>query len=104
MDNSLRAENLTLAYGPRIALDAISLGLESGKITVLAGPNGCGKSTLLRAMRRLHSAKSGRVMLGDTDIAKLGDRALARQIGLLAQSPSAPDDMIVEELVRLGRY
>jgi len=104
MDKRLAVESLSVAYGQAKVLDAISLAIPDGKITVLAGPNGCGKSTLLRAIRRLHTPRSGRVLLGDTDVAKLSDRDLARQIGLLAQSPSAPEDMLVEELVRLGRY
>lgn len=104
MDNRLSIQELTIAYGKEVAVDAISLDIRKGEITVLAGPNGCGKSTLLRAIRRIHAAKAGRVLLGESDIARLSERELAREIGLLAQSPSAPEDMRVEELVRLGRY
>lgn len=96
--------DLTLAYGSANVLKGLSLPIARGKITVLAGPNGCGKSTLLRAIRRLHRPESGQILLDGLDITKLNDRGLARQIGLLAQSPSAPEDMSVEELVRLGRY
>ena len=97
-------KSLTLAYGSAIILKALSLPIARGKVTVLAGPNGCGKSTLLRAIRRLHEPESGQILLDGLDIAKLNDKGLAREIGLLAQSPSAPEDMTVEELVRLGRY
>lgn len=95
---------LSLSYGKVVVLQSLSLPIERGKITVLAGPNGCGKSTLLRAIRRLHKPTAGGIFLEEVDISRLGDKALARQIGLLAQSPSAPEDMTVEELVRLGRY
>lgn len=97
-------EGLTLAYGPVRVLDTLSLAVPRGQITVLAGPNGCGKSTLLRAIRRLHRVDAGRIALDEIDIATLPGKALAKQIGLLAQSPSAPEDMTAEELVRLGRY
>ncbi|WP_332698479.1 ABC transporter ATP-binding protein [Devosia sp.] len=100
----IEVRDLSLGYGNLSVLKALSLPIERGKITVLAGPNGCGKSTLLRALRRLHKPTSGHILLEEVDIARLGDKALARQIGLLAQSPSAPEDMTVEELVRLGRY
>ncbi len=100
----LTIEALQVAYGQRIAVDDVSVGIPPGKITVLAGPNGCGKSTLLRAIRRLHAARTGRVLLGVVDISGLKERHLAREIGLLAQNPSAPEDMTVDELVRLGRY
>ncbi len=100
----IEVKDLTLAYGSDTILNALSLPIPSGKITVLAGPNGCGKSTLLRAIRRLHAPQSGQVLLDAEDISKLNGKALGRRIGLLAQSPSAPQDMSVEELVRLGRY
>jgi iron complex transport system ATP-binding protein len=102
--NRIEVRDLSLDYGRTSILKALSLPIERGRITVLAGPNGCGKSTLLRAIRRLHKPVAGKIFLEEMDIARLGERALARQIGLLAQSPSAPEDMTVEELVRLGRY
>lgn len=104
MDKAITVAALTVAYGAATALSAIDLEIPKGKVTVLAGPNGCGKSTLLRAIRRLHQPKSGEVRLGDLPISGLKEKELARHIGLLAQNPSAPDDMSVEELVRLGRY
>ena len=100
----IEVKALTLSYGSAVVLDALSLPIPKGQITVLAGPNGCGKSTLLRAIRRLHAPQSGQVLLDAEDISKLNGKALSRRIGLLAQSPSAPQDMTVEELVRLGRY
>ena len=102
--NRIEVKNLTLGYGDDVVLDALSLPIPRGQITVLAGPNGCGKSTLLRAIRRLHAPQSGQVLLDAEDISRLSGKALGRRIGLLAQSPSAPLDMSVEELVRLGRY
>lgn len=103
-DSRIAVRNLSLGYGPVNVLKALTLPIARGKITVLAGPNGCGKSTLLRAIRRLHKPTEGAIFLETLDIAGLSDKMLARQIGLLAQSPSAPEDMTVEELVRLGRY
>lgn len=97
-------EELSLDYGKVNVLHSLSLDIQKGKITVLAGANGCGKSTLLRAIRRLHKPSSGRIFLEELNIHGLGEKALARKIGLLAQSPSAPEDMTVQELVRLGRY
>lgn len=104
MAEGLTIDGLTVAYGGTRALDNVSLAIPPGRITVLAGPNGCGKSTLLRAVRRLAEAEAGRVLFGDIDVARLGSKEIARAIGLLAQSPQAPEDMLVEELVRLGRY
>ena len=104
MASRIEVKALTLAYGAETVLDALSLPIPKGQITVLAGPNGCGKSTLLRAIRRLHAPQSGQILLDAEDISRLNGKALGRKIGLLAQSPSAPQDMTVEEWVRLGRY
>lgn len=103
-ESGVSVETLSVSYGARTAVDAVSLAIPKGKITVLAGPNGCGKSTLLRAIRRLHPAKSGRVLLDGLETGRLREKEIAREIGLLGQSPSAPEDMRVEELVRLGRF
>jgi iron complex transport system ATP-binding protein len=101
---AIEVDALSLGYGDAPVLQQLSLLIPAGKITVLAGPNGCGKSTLLRAIRRLHKPSAGRVLIETMNIADLSEKQLARQIGLLSQSPSAPGDMTVEELVRLGRY
>jgi len=103
-ESGVSVETLSVSYGARTAVDAVSLAIPKSKITVLAGPNGCGKSTLLRAIRRLHPAKSGRVLLDGLETGRLREKEIAREIGLLGQSPSAPEDMRVEELVRLGRF
>ena len=102
--SGIQVSRLTLGYAGANVLESLSLLIPRGKITVLAGPNGCGKSTLLRAIRRLHKPSGGSIRLDHIDIGRLGGRDLARRIGLLAQTPTAPDDMTVEELVRLGRY
>lgn len=104
VDTAIEVDTLSLAYGSAPVLEQLSLSIPAGKITVLAGPNGCGKSTLLRAFRRLHKPSAGRVLIETMNIAEFSEKHLARQIGLLSQSPSAPGDMTVEELVRLGRY
>lgn len=104
MADTIRVEGLSLAYGPRTALDRIDLALPRDAVTVLAGPNGCGKSTLLRAIRRLVTPAEGVVRLDGVDVATLSGTALAKKIALLAQTPSAPEDLTVFGLVRLGRY
>lgn len=97
-------EDLTLAYEKRTIVRELSLSVPEGRITALVGPNGCGKSTLLRGLARLLKPKSGCVYLDGHDIARLHSKELARKLGLLPQSPSAPDGLLVEDLVSRGRY
>jgi iron complex transport system ATP-binding protein len=100
----LRANDVTLGYGDRTVVEGLELTVPPGRITAIVGANGCGKSTLLRALARLLRPKSGAVLLDGRDIAELPSKALARRIGLLPQTPIAPEGLTVEDLVARGRY
>ncbi|MFY0633454.1 MAG: ABC transporter ATP-binding protein [Vannielia sp.] len=103
-DSRLAAKTLRLAYGRTPVIDGLNLAIAPGRFTALVGPNGCGKSTLLRALAGLHAPSAGQVVLDGGDIARRSTRAIARQIGLLAQSAGPAEGMTVEELVAQGRY
>lgn len=101
---SLMSERLSVSYGETVILDNVDFHLEPGKLTVLLGPNGCGKSTLLKTLARTLSPRSGQVLLDGQDIHRQPTRAVARRLGVLPQSPNAPDGLSVRELVGLGRF
>lgn len=101
---SLAAEQISLAYGERIVVDGLSIELPTGQVTMIVGANACGKSTLLRGLARLLKPSSGSVLLGGADIHHLPAKQVARKLGLLPQSPIAPDGITVSELVGRGRY
>lgn len=63
MSELLRCENLTKRYGGVLALDSISLSLESGKIVGLLGPNGSGKTTLIKIVNGLLTPNAGTVTI-----------------------------------------
>ena len=63
MSEILRCENLTKRYGNVLALDNISLSLESGRIVGLLGPNGSGKTTLIKIINGLLTPDSGTVTI-----------------------------------------
>lgn len=100
----LAAEGLRVGYGDLTVIDDLDLALADGEITVIIGPNGCGKSTLLRAYGRLLSPRSGAVLLDGRRIDKMPTREVAKTIGLLPQSPSAPEGVTVLDLVSRGRH
>ncbi|MCA9241304.1 MAG: ABC transporter ATP-binding protein [Planctomycetales bacterium] len=100
----LHAEELTLAYDNTPIIDNLAVTVPTGKITALVGPNGCGKSTLLRGLARLLSPKRGHVYLDGKAIHTMPTKELAKQIGILPQSPVAPEGLTVRELVAQGRY
>ncbi|PSB06788.1 cobalamin/Fe(3+)-siderophore ABC transporter ATP-binding protein [filamentous cyanobacterium CCP1] len=100
----LTTRRLTLAYDQSLIIEDLNLAIPAGKITVLVGPNGCGKSTLLRGLARLLKPKHGVVYLDRDSIASLSTREVAKQLGILPQSPIAPEGLTVRELVAQGRY
>lgn len=101
---ALKASELTLAYDDRKVVQDLTLELLAGKVTVIVGANACGKSTLLRGLARLLKPSAGVVSLDGKDIHSLSTRAVARTLGLLPQTPVAPDGITVADLVGRGRY
>jgi iron complex transport system ATP-binding protein len=101
---ALTTRKVTLAYEGNIVIQEFDIAIPTGKITALVGPNGCGKSTLLKGLARLLKPKSGTVYLEGKSIAKLSTREVAKRLGILPQSPIAPEGLTVRELVAQGRY
>jgi iron complex transport system ATP-binding protein len=102
--DTLSAEELTLAYDELTVVDALSVDLPPGRVTVIVGANACGKSTLLRGLARLLKPAGGTVVLNGSDIQGQSTKAVARVLGLLPQTPVAPDGISVADLVGRGRY
>ncbi|MER2221007.1 MAG: ABC transporter ATP-binding protein, partial [Rhodococcus sp. (in: high G+C Gram-positive bacteria)] len=100
----LVAQNLTLGYGDRIIVDGLDLEIPTGVITTVIGPNGCGKSTLLRALGRLLKPKGGSVILDGKAISSMKTKEVARVLGMLPQTPVAPEGLTVADLVSRGRH
>jgi len=101
---TLQGENLTLAYDARVISSGLAVTIPPGSFTVIVGPNACGKSTLLRALARLLKPQAGTVLLDGAEIASMSSKGVARRVGLLPQSATAPDAITVSDLVGRGRY
>ncbi|MGW0558604.1 ABC transporter ATP-binding protein [Streptomyces sp. NPDC002926] len=100
----LTAESVTLGYDQRVIAENLSVEIPDNSFTVIVGPNACGKSTLLRALSRMLKPSEGRVLLDGQTIHSLPAKKVARTLGLLPQSPIAPDGITVADLVARGRY
>ncbi|GAA1228438.1 hypothetical protein GCM10009676_08530 [Prauserella halophila] len=101
--STVRTERVSLGYGDRRVVDELSVDIPPGKITVVVGPNACGKSTLLRGMARLLRPTSGTAYLDGKSIHSMPSRDIAVKLGILPQSPSAPEGITVTDLVGRGR-
>jgi iron complex transport system ATP-binding protein len=105
LDSSrLSARGVTLGYGDRAVVDALSCEVPDGQVTLIVGANACGKSTLLRGLARLLRPSSGTVLLDGHAIASLPSKQVARILGLLPQNPVTPEGVTVVDLVGRGRH
>ncbi|WP_029253800.1 ABC transporter ATP-binding protein [Paraoerskovia marina] len=103
-DHQLTVDHLTLGYGDRTVVTDLQVDVPPGRITAIVGANACGKSTLLRSMSRLLAPRAGQVLLDGKDVHRMPAKQLARTLGLLPQSPVAPEGIAVADLVGRGRH
>ena len=85
----IEVKHVTKHFGPKVALDDVSIDIPEGKIFGLLGPNGAGKSTLIRIINRITMATGGEVWFNgrpitDEDVAHIGylpeERGLYRKM------------------------
>jgi iron complex transport system ATP-binding protein len=102
--HKLSATGMHLAYGQREVVSDLDLTVPPGKLTVIVGANACGKSTVLRGLARLLVPTHGTVLLDGKSIHSMPTREVATVLGVLPQSPMAPEAIVVSDLVGRGRY
>ena len=106
MANSVfTVENLSFAYDDEHRIfDNLDISIKEGAITTFIGANGCGKSTLLNLITKNLVPSAGRICLRGADVADLRLLDYAKLVAMVHQNNTAPFDMTVEKLVRLGRF
>jgi iron complex transport system ATP-binding protein len=100
----LSGDDLTLAYDKVEVARNLTVTIPARQITCIVGANACGKSTLLRALARLLKPNAGTVLLDGESIHRLPTKVVATRLGILPQSPIAPEGITVADLVARGRY
>ena len=75
--NALSVENVSHAYGARIALHKVSFAVAPASFSVLLGLNGAGKSTLFSVITHLYASRSGAVRIFGHDVARESGDALS---------------------------
>jgi iron complex transport system ATP-binding protein len=100
----LEANEITVTYGARLAVDGVSLELRPNQVTAIIGPNGAGKSTLLRTLTGGLDLSSGNILLDNQPLASYSRRAIAKRIAVVAQEADLRFPVTVFEFVLGGRY
>lgn len=98
----LSVDGIRFAYNSHAVLDAVSFGVEKGRVLAILGVNGAGKSTLLKCLNRILRPQIGTVFLGGADLFKLPQDAIARRMGYVPQQHTQAN-LNVYEAVLLGR-
>ena len=96
----LEVHELTVAYGPKVAVDKVSFDIRRSEIFGLLGPNGAGKTTTLSAIEGLRRPRSGTVLLNGVDIVRQPGLAKA-QMGVQLQSTGFQSELTVRQVARL---
>ncbi len=91
---ALRIDDVSYAFGKKIALDRVSLAIAPGGCAMLLGPNGAGKTTLFSLITRLYDTGQGRIQINGYDLRKNTSRALA-SLGVVFQQPTLDLDLSV---------
>ena len=90
----IKAEGLTMRYGPVLALDNVSFEVDTGEIVALLGPNGAGKSTTMKILTTYLHPTSGSAQVNEFDVLEQPLQARA-QIGYLPETLPLYMDMEV---------
>ena len=103
MNAIIKAQNISVSINEKEIVHGISLDIPEGKVTAIIGPNGCGKSTTLKALSRILPYK-GSITFKGQEMSTLSQREFAKCLAILTQSPQAPSDLTVNDLVEMGRF
>jgi iron complex transport system ATP-binding protein len=84
-------------------IEHINISLEPGQVLAIQGPNGSGKSTMMKGLARQLKPSCGTISIDGQNIWNMNIVDFARQVAYVPQSLETPNEMTVNELVRLGR-
>ncbi len=97
---SISANHISKRFGDFVALDDVSVEVETGSLTALLGPSGSGKSTLLRVIAGLEQPDSGTVLIEGKNVT--GQPPQERGIGFVFQHYAAFKHKTVRDNIAFG--
>ena len=99
----LELQSVGVAYGHTVVVKDITFQVMPGEMVGLIGPNGSGKSTIIKAISRVISLRSGKILLDGKDVFKMPRGDLARLLGVVPQMSILPSAFTAFEIVLMGR-
>ncbi len=94
----IKVENLTKAFGTKLAVNNVSFSVERGEVLGFLGPNGAGKSTSMRMITGFIAPSDGKVSVGGYDLVTNPIPA-KRLLGYLPESAPVYVDMTVRSFL-----
>jgi len=95
MDVAIQLNDVSFFYGPKLAVEDVTMPIYRNKITAFIGPSGCGKTTVLRALNRMNDLVEGAHIKGEVIYrgqnvyaSEVDPVALRRTIGMVFQKPN----------------
>ena len=99
----LELQSVGVAYGHNLVVKDVTFQVLPGEMVGLIGPNGSGKSTIIKAISRVTSLQSGKILLDGKDVFKMPRGDLARSLGVVPQMSILPSAFTAFEIVLMGR-
>ena len=98
-------QNVTKRYqGGQPAVDALTMSIDKGAITVFVGPSGCGKTTSLRMINRMVEPTSGTITVDGQDVTAVPAAKLRRSMGYVMQSSGLmPHRSVLDNIATVPR-
>jgi phosphate transport system ATP-binding protein len=103
---TLETKSVSVFYGDKKAIDAVSIGIDQHQITALIGPSGCGKSTFLRLFNRMNDfigdfRKEGEVLVEGREVyaPDVSTEDLRKRVGMVFQQPNPFPKSIFENVI-----
>jgi len=105
----VRIEDVSVWYGPKKAINNVSLNVRDKSVTAFIGPSGCGKTTLLRCLNRMHeltpgTRAEGKVIVDGINIydKSIDPIIIRRRVGMVFQKPNPFPTMSIFDNVAAG--